>query len=230
MGLAITRHIGALMTCSALLLAAPALGQSAADTHDHGHDHGHDHAHDHAHDHGHDDVYRGYFEDSQVAPRALSDWEGDWQSVYPYLADGTLDPVMAHKAEDGDKTAEDYRAYYEAGYRTDVDRIVIEGDTVTFHGPDGAATGIYADDGYEILTYEAGNRGVRFVFRKTAGDAAAPAFIQFSDHIIAPRKSDHYHLYWGDDRAALLSELTNWPTYYPAALDGAGIVEELLAH
>ena len=80
-----------------------------------------------AHNHGHDDdaIYRGYFEDDQIADRPLSDWEGDWQSVYPLLLDGTLDPVMAHKAESGDKTAEEYRAYYEIGYGTDVDRIVI---------------------------------------------------------------------------------------------------------
>jgi zinc transport system substrate-binding protein len=45
-----------------------------------------------------------------------------------------------------------------------------------------------------------------------------------------PAGSDHYHLYWGDDRAALLAELTNSPTYYPLSLDGDDIVREMLAH
>ena len=85
-------------------------------------------------------------------------------------------------------------------------------------------------DGHEILTYEKGNRGVRYIFRKSAGDDAAPQFIQFSDHKIAPDKADHYHIYWGNDRATLLKEVTNWPTYYPAGLTGEQIVEELLAH
>jgi zinc transport system substrate-binding protein len=185
------------------------------------------HTHSHASD---QNVYKGYFEDRQVKARALSDWEGNWQSVYPYLLDGTLDPVMAHKAAHGDKSAEEYRAYYETGYRTDVFRIVIEGDTVVFHQENGIATGQYASDGYEILTYEKGNRGVRFIFRKTGGDEQAPQFIQFSDHRIAPSKADHYHLYWGRDRAAILKELTNWPTYYPASLSGEQIVDEMTAH
>lgn len=137
---------------------------------------------------------------------------------------------MAHKAERGDKSAAEYRAYYEAGYRTDVDRIVIAGDRVSFHRGGAVVSGRYASDGRETLTYEKGNRGVRYVFRKVAGDEKAPQFIQFSDHAIAPVKADHYHLYWGEDRAALLEELRHWPTYYPAALNGAQIVAEMLAH
>ncbi|APE44174.1 metal-binding protein ZinT [Sulfitobacter alexandrii] len=186
------------------------------------------HTHDHADSAG--SIYEGYFEDSQIAPRALTDWEGDWQSVYPLLQDGTLNVVMAHKAAESDNTAEDYRAMYETGYRTDVDRIVIADGSVSFFRDGNETTGRYVTDGFEVLTYEKGNRGVRFVFRKTAGDAAAPAYIQFSDHIIAPQKSGHYHLYWGDDRAALLEELSNWPTYYPAGLSGQQIADEMMAH
>jgi zinc transport system substrate-binding protein len=84
----------------------------------------------HSHEaHKSDDIYRGYFEDSQIEARTLADWEGDWQSVYPYLVDRSLDPVLAHKAENGEKTLEEYRAYYQTGYKTDVERIVIDGDT-----------------------------------------------------------------------------------------------------
>ena len=85
-------------------------------SHDHEGEDGHDHAHEHGHDHGDDQIYKGYFKDDQVKDRALTDWAGDWQSVYPYLKDGTLDPVMAHKAEEGDKSAEEYKAYYDIGY------------------------------------------------------------------------------------------------------------------
>ncbi|EAV44252.1 hypothetical protein SIAM614_03800 [Roseibium aggregatum IAM 12614] len=219
---------GACALVASFLVAAPAQAQEAKDTvtkHDHSHAHSHDHASD-----AERQIYKGYFEDSQIQPRLLTDWQGEWQSVYPYLQDGTLDPVMAHKADHGSKTAEEYKAYYEAGYRTDVDRIVIGADSVTFQMETGAFEGQYAADGFEILTYEKGNRGVRFIFKKTAGDDKAPAFIQFSDHRIAPSKSDHYHLYWGDDRQEILKELTNWPTYYPAALSGDEIVHEMTAH
>lgn len=211
------------------MLNAPAWAQNDATDHAHGHAHAHDH--DHAHgDEADRRVHDGYFEDADIRDRSLSDWQGEWQSVYPLLANGALDPVITHKAETGDKSAGEYRAYYDTGYRTDVDRVVIEGDQVTFHRGDRFVQGRYASDGFAVLTYAKGNRGVRFVFEKTSGDAEAPQVIQFSDHIIAPQASDHFHLYWGDDRAALLNELTNWPTYYPAALDADDIVAKMLAH
>ena len=61
---------------------------------------------------GHNHGY-SHFDDSDVQERTLSDWDGDWQSVYPFLTNGTLDEVMERKAENGNKTAEEYRAYYE---------------------------------------------------------------------------------------------------------------------
>ncbi|WP_246184842.1 ZinT family metal-binding protein [Paracoccus aestuariivivens] len=215
-----------------LLISGAALaGGEAAGQHDHKHAHSHEHAHDH--DHGNDAaaaIRKGHFDDSEIQDRTLSDWEGDWQSVYPYLVDGTLDPVMAHKAEHGDKTAAEYRDYYEAGYRTDVDRIVIKGDRIEFYRSGASVSARYVSDGRETLTYKAGNRGVRYAFRKADGDTAAPAFIQFSDHAIAPEKAGHYHLYWGDDRKALLAEVTHWPTYYPTAMSGQQIQSEMMAH
>ncbi len=214
----------AALLASLSLIAVPAQAETAAPAA------AHDHPHGHSHDHSKDDIYKGYFDDAQIKARTLADWAGDWQSVYPLLADGTLDPVMAHKAEKGDKTAAEYRAYYETGYKTDVTRVQIEGDRVTFHRPDGAVSATYADDGHEVLTYAKGNRGVRYSFKKVAGDAAAPGFIQFSDHKIAPEAADHYHLYWGDHRAKVLAELTNWPTYYPAALTAQQVLDEMLAH
>ena len=228
------RGIGAVALGVMLLVAPPAMAQAnnaaPAPASAHGHDHAHEHSHDAKSASDAKSVYKGYFEDSQIRDRTLADWQGDWQSVYPHLAGGTLDPVMAHKAEHGDKSAADYRAYYETGYRTDVDRIVIDGDRVSFHRGEVAVSGQYASDGHETLVYKKGNRGVRYIFRKVSGDADAPQFIQFSDHAIAPVKAGHYHLYSGDDRAALLDNVTNWPTYYPRTLDGAQIVAEMLAH
>ena len=208
----------------AMLVAAAMLADGAAEA-------ASDKKHNHAHEsEKSDDIYRGYFEDSQIKARPLSDWEGKWQSVYPYLLDGSLEPVLARKAEQGDKTVEEYTAYYQTGYKTDVESITIDGDILTFYRDGNPAQAHYASDGHEILTYKKGNRGVRYIFKKTTGDDAAPMFIQFSDHAIAPNKAGHYHLYFGDDRAALLKEVTNWPTYYPSDMTGDDIVAEMLAH
>ncbi|WP_415127209.1 ZinT/AdcA family metal-binding protein, partial [Paracoccus sp. (in: a-proteobacteria)] len=132
------KRIGAAMLGAILLAGGPAMAEKA---------HDHEHAHDHAHAKDGKSVYNGYFQDAQVADRPLSDWAGDWQSVYPLLQSGALDPVMAHKAEHGDMSAQEYRAYYEAGYKTDVERIEIKGDEVGFHRKDGVAHGHYASDG-----------------------------------------------------------------------------------
>ncbi|WP_067725087.1 ZinT family metal-binding protein [Oceanobacillus damuensis] len=205
--------------------------EQTSESHTHESDHDHESDHSHAHDEETGKIYDGYFEDSQVKDRSLSDWEGDWKSVYPYLQDGTLDEVFTYKAEhEGDMTAEEYKDYYNEGYQTDVDRIVIEKNAVTFFKNGEEYSGVYIEDGYEILTYEAGNRGVRYIFKLAEETEGLPQYIQFSDHSIYPTEADHYHLYWGDDREALLDEVINWPTYYPSEMDGHDIAHEMMAH
>ena len=59
----------------------------------------------------------------------------------------------------------------------------------------------------------------------------APKYIQFSDHIIAPRKSSHFHIFMGNDsQQSLLNEMENWPTYYPYQLSSEEVVEEMMSH
>ncbi|MBJ8154089.1 ZinT/AdcA family metal-binding protein [Bacillus cereus] len=204
---------------------------SESHTHESKHDHGHEHDHSHAYDEETKKIYEGYFEDSQVKERSLSDWEGDWQSVYPYLQDGTLDEVFAYKAKHtGKMTAKEYKEYYNEGYQTDVNRIVIQGNIVMFFKSGEEYSGKYIFDGYEILKYDAGNRGVRYIFKLAEKAEGVPQYIQFSDHSIYPNKVSHYHLYWGDDRKALLDEVIHWPTYYPSKMDGHDIAHEMMEH
>ena len=181
---------------------------------------------------GHNHGY-SHFADSDVQDRTLSDWTGDWQSVYPYLEDDTLDQVMERKAENGDKTAEEYRSYYETGYKTDVEKIVIDGNANTMefvkNGVSSKAT--YQYKSYQIYDYESGNRGVRYFFEATSGDSGAPKYVQFSDHGIAPGKAEHFHIYAGNGGFdALSEEMENWPTYYPSDMTGDEIAEDMLEH
>lgn len=181
---------------------------------------------------GHNHGY-AHFEDSDVQDRTLSDWDGDWQSVYPYLQDGVLDEVMEKKAESGEKTAEEYKEYYENGYKTDVSQITIdaENNTMCFVKNGVASKATYEYKGYQIYDYESGSRGVRYFFEATSGDADAPKYVQFSDHGIAPGKAEHFHIYAGNDGFdALSEEMENWPTYYPADMSGKEIAEDMLEH
>ncbi len=92
-----------------------------------------------AHSHGHQmteaeqKAANGVFEDKDVRDRKLSDWDGTWQSVYPFLLDGSLDPVFEKKAQKGEKSAAEVKAYYRKGYATDVDAIGIENNVMEFH-------------------------------------------------------------------------------------------------
>ncbi|MGX7106931.1 metal-binding protein ZinT [Hutsoniella sourekii] len=227
-----------MLSSLALLGGVPSmvLAQESVDeihSHDHNHDHGHDHDHDHNHEHDHEKKphQEGKFEDSEVSDRELSDWAGEWQSVFPYLKDGSLDEVMNHKAESGEMTAEEYKEYYTKGYQTDVDKINITEDSIEFIRGEESVTGKYEYQGYEILTYESGKKGVRYLFSKVDGDEAAPQSVQFSDHEIGPTKVGHYHIYFGDQsHEDLLEEMDNWPTYYPNQMDGQAIKEEMLHH
>lgn len=68
----------------------------------------------------------GVFDDANVQNRKLSDWDGVWQSVYPLLQSGKLDPVFQKKADaDKTKTFAEIKDYYHKGYATDIEMIGI---------------------------------------------------------------------------------------------------------
>lgn len=177
-------------------------------------------------------VATGYFEDSAVKDRTLTDYAGDWQSLYPLLQAGSLDSVFDYKAKLAkDKTAAEYKKYYEVGYQTDVDQVVIRDQTMDFvvNGTHHLYT--YTYKGFKVLTYPKGNRGVRYLFEATDANAGKYRYVQFSDHNIAPVKAQHFHIFFGgDSQEALFSELDNWPTYYPSSMSKQEIAQEMVAH
>lgn len=173
----------------------------------------------------------GIFADQDVKDRELSDWDGIWQSVNPYLLNGDLDAVLELKAKKAGKSVAEYREYYKKGYATDVEQIGIEDNVMEFHIGKTVNACKYAYSGYKILTYASGKKGVRYLFECQQADSKAPKFVQFSDHTIAPRKSQHFHIFMGNEsQEALLKEMDNWPTYYPYALHKEQIVDEMLHH
>lgn len=173
----------------------------------------------------------GIFNNETVQDRSLSDWDGVWQSVYGYLKDGALDPVLQQKAHQGEKSVEEYRKYYLKGYLTDIDSIGIENNEIEFYRGTHVERCIYHYDGYKILTYASGRKGVRYLFSCHDKHSGAPAFIQFSDHAISQKSSQHFHLFMGNNsHAALLKEMENWPTYYPYNMSQSDVVAEMLHH
>ncbi|WP_354691325.1 metal-binding protein ZinT [Phytobacter sp. RSE-02] len=194
-------------------------------------------SHDH-HSHGkplseiEEKAANGEFNDSDVRDRKLTDWDGMWQSLYPYLQSGDLDPVLRKKAEkDKRKSFDELKAYYSKGYATDIDTIGIENGVMEFHVGGKVSACKYDYAGHKILTYTSGKKGVRYLFECKDANSKAPKFVQFSDHIIAPRTSTHFHIFMGNtSQEALLKEMDNWPTYYPYQLKKDQIVDEMLHH
>lgn len=178
-------------------------------------------------------VAKGYFEDKDIKDRTLSDYAGEWQSVYPYLVDGTLDQVFDYKAKQSKTmSAAEYKEYYTKGYKTTVKQMKITDKTMEFIDENGQShQSEYKYVGYKVLTYKKGNRGVRYLFEAVNPESGAPKYVQFSDHNIAPVKAAHYHIFAGNEsQEKLLEEMDNWPTYYPAKLTGFEIAQEILAH
>ncbi|MUY89076.1 ZinT/AdcA family metal-binding protein, partial [Shigella flexneri] len=104
-------------------------------------------------------------DDTNVQNRTLSDWDGVWQSVYPLLQSGKLDPVFQKKADaDKTKTFAEIKDYYRKGYPTDIEMIGIEDGIVEFHRNNETTSCKYDYDGYKILTYKSGKKGVRYLF------------------------------------------------------------------
>ncbi|MDR0624288.1 MAG: zinc ABC transporter substrate-binding protein [Treponema sp.] len=185
------------------------------------------------HDHGHSHEDEG-FTIEDVKDRALTDWAGDWQSVYPHLLDGTLEPVMEHKAESGEKTASEYYEQYKTAYATDVDRVNITAGSMTFYRNGVPAKANYVYKGTGVITEDDGSLWVRYKF-EAAGNPpkGAPRYIMFSDHLHAPAKTEHFHIYASDESFdALMADTNpvNYPTYYPATLTKNEIVAEMIGH
>lgn len=190
------------------------------------------HHHTH-HNHSYDDnVYNGKFDDKDVKDRALSDWYGEWKSVYPYLQNGSLDEFFEAKAKfDKDKSKDEHKQYYEKGYKTDIEKIIIDKDGIAFFKNNSSLKSQYTYKGYKILTYKSGKKGVRFLFERI-GDNDTPKYVQFSDHNIAPTQGlEHFHIFFANtSQEKLLEEMENWPTYYPIKMSANDIKDDLIHH
>lgn len=207
--------------CLVLLGIQPCLAQ--ADEHDENHHHHHHYANVKTTDN---------FIDSDVTDRPLKNWQGNWQSAYEYLTSGELDNALTLKAQKKQISFDELKQYYQTGYQTDIDMITIEeNNTMNFFKDVQAVSCQYVYDGFKILTYESGSKGVRYLFHCDDKNSQAPLFVQFSDHIIESAPSSHFHIFMGNEsHDSLLEEMDNWPTYYPLSYKAKDIAHDFIYH
>ena len=184
---------------------------------------------EHAHDHSKE---VSTFEDHEVQDRSLSDWAGSWQSAYPFALDGTLDDAFAAMAEEGEMTADEYKTYYQKGYKTDITNIDIAGDHIAFTYEDGKKAGSdYKYIGYYIQNWSTGTKAAMYRFEAADKDSGAPVYIEFNDHMIEPTAAEHFHIRMSNESFdAIVDPENSWPTFFPADMTGEEICEHMGGH
>lgn len=139
---------------------------------------------------------------------------------------------MKVEKEEATMTADADKEYKMTGYASVVDKNKIEDNQIIFTVGEETALETYKYEGYKILNYEKGNRGVRYLFTKESGEESAPETIQFSDHNIYPTPDlTHFHIYMPvESQEKLLEEMDNWPTFYPNDWKSGEILADQLSH
>ena len=184
---------------------------------------------EHAHDHSKE---VSTFEDHEVQDRSLSDWAGSWQSAYPFALDGTLDDAFAAMAEEGEMTADEYKTYYQNGYKTDITNINIEGDHIAFTYEDGKKVGSdYKYIGYYIQNWSTGTKAAMYRFEAVDRTSGAPVCIEFNDHMIESAAPEHFHIRMSNESFdAIVDPEKSWPTFFPADMTGEDLCEHMEGH
>ncbi len=169
--------------------------------------------HEHEHEHSHE-------KKEVTEDRSIANYQGRWQSVYPYMSDPIFRSAAPFMAEAEGMGIEEAWDFFLKGNETSVRYITILGDEIEFVDESGASCkASYAYDGWHSDCW--GETSIRYQFRKVSGDDAAPTYVQFDDHLNYDTEADHFHVYCGEDAVAMLDIADSWPTYYPAGIDNA---------
>lgn len=149
--------------------------------HHHGEDHDHDHDHDKKDEHGHDHDHDS-FTKADVENRDLSQFDGAWQSIRPYVEDGTLDAWVKASAEKKEKNVSDMKADLLKKFSTEYPNLTIKGNEVSVQ-KDGktVATGKYKSAGFLFKEGEH-HPHVWYQYEIESPVNGLPKYIMINDH------------------------------------------------
>lgn len=162
----------------------------------------------------------------------LDDWNGRWQSAYPFALDGSLDKAFERLATSGKMTANEYKDYYIKAMETDIASITIEGNTIEYEYTDGHTwKSEYQYVGNHIQVWSGGTKAAMYRFEAVDKDSGVPVYIELNDHIIRPAKSGYFHFRASDTGFDDIEDPENrWARFYPADLNAEGMLEAFIAH
>ena len=210
--------------------------------HHHGHDHdddehGHDdHDGDHHDDHGGDHHEHGHDHDEEITeadikPRSVSEFAGEWQSLYPVLMTGALDEYVEFQAEKKSISVKDSRAEIEAKWNCRIKTIKIKGDEITLIYDNGKKeSGSYKYAGFATKKNDQGKiSSIRHKFSLVKGNG--PKYVMLNDHGYKPVKSvEHFHIYFGNNNFDELLTTKSNPFFVDSKLDAKGCLANVMGH
>jgi len=194
-----------------------------------GHDHEHEGEEDHDHEHSHEEEEE--ITEADIKPREVSEFAGEWQSLYPVLMTGALDEYVEYQAEKKSITVEESRTQIEEKWNCGVKTIKIEGNSITLYYDDGTeATGTYEYAGFATKKDDTGKiTSIRHEFLRTSGNG--PQYVMLNDHGHEPADSvEHFHIYFGDNNFDELVTTTSNPFFVDAKLDAQGCLDNVMGH
>lgn len=183
--------------------------------------------HDHDHEHEHTEI-----KEEDIKDRELTDFAGNWQSLYPLLESGELEEYVEHHAEENGEPIEEVREELSEKWGCDVTEVGIDGNMISFKYSDGIQkSGEYEYAGYSPVLAEDGDiHAVLYKYESVSGDS--PKYVMFNDHGCEPAKAEHFHIIYGDDTDfdTTLKNFTYNPFFIPVGLNGEEAVEMLEGH
>ncbi|NLG24359.1 MAG: zinc ABC transporter solute-binding protein, partial [Clostridiales bacterium] len=156
------------------------------------------------------------------------DWSGSWQSVLPYVEDGSVSEFLASKAQENGETIAEARDRYRKRFGSPYRTIEIGERGVRLWSDGASVEAEYAYIGWRAAESDH-ETGAWYVFERAAQDGDAPKYIAFSDH--GTGDAAHFHLRYGPEGPDALARMADWaPTFFDAAADAATIDRALAGH
>ena len=183
--------------------------------------------HEHEHGHEHDEEIT----EKDIKPRKLSEFNGEWQSLYPLFRTGALDEYVRQQSEKKSISIKDARAEISEKWNCGVKYVTVSGDKITFIYDNGKkATETYTYAGYATKKDESGKiSNVRYKF--LAKGKNGPKYVMFNDHGHEPASSvAHFHIYFGDKSFDDLMNSKSNPFFVDKKLNAEGCLENLMGH
>ncbi|WP_265576133.1 ZinT/AdcA family metal-binding protein [Proteus sp. CD3] len=139
---------------------------------------------------------------------------------------GELDEVLQKKAE----TKKDKKRLKSTEPITHKDKTVGYFIIIEFHRGENVDSCEYHYDGYRILHYESGKKGVRFFSAVMMPKAKHLNLFNLATILLRQRKQGTSIYIWAIYRKMNYLKTSNWPTYYPYSMKADDIVHEMLYH